>query len=116
MTTYHHLSSEERALIMLERQRGSSIRSIALRIHRSPSTVSRELQRNRSTKNSYCATRAAKAYILRRKHSVKPRKLIHNTDLCDIVESHLIQRKWSPEQISVSLQGSFPGQSSMQIK
>ena len=46
MITYHHLSPEERALIMLECQHGSSIRSIALRLHRSPSTVSRELQRN----------------------------------------------------------------------
>lgn len=77
--------------------------------------MSRELQRNHTTKDSYCATRAAKAYISRRKQSVKPRKLIHNTYLCYIVESHLIQRKWSPEQISASLQDDFPGQPSMRV-
>ncbi|WP_156880593.1 helix-turn-helix domain-containing protein, partial [Thermomonas fusca] len=33
--TYHHLSAEERAVIMLERQNGSSLRSIALRLGRS---------------------------------------------------------------------------------
>ena len=115
MTSYHHLSSEERALIMLEYQHGSSIRSIALRLQRSPSTISRELQRNQSAKGHYCATRAAKAYYSRRKHSVKPRKLVHNTSLCAIVESHLIHRKWSPEQISASLQDRFPEQSSMQV-
>lgn len=115
MTTYHHLSPEERALIMLEDQRGSSIRSIALRLHRSPSTVSRELQRNQTVKDNYCATRAAQAYQSRRKRSVKPKKLIHNRGLCDIVEAHLIQRKWSPEQISATLKERFPGQNSMQV-
>lgn len=115
MTTYHHLSPEERALIMLEYQHGASIRSIALRLQRSPSTISRELQRNQSAKGRYCATRAAKAYCSRRKHSVKPRKLVHNKSLCAIVESHLIHGKWSPEQISASLQDRFPEQSSMQV-
>ena len=43
--TYHHLSPEDRAVIMIERQNGSSLRSIARRLGRSPSTVSRELQR-----------------------------------------------------------------------
>ena len=115
MTTYHHLSPEERALIMLEYQHGASIRSIALRLQRSPSTISRELQRNQSAKGRYCATRAAKAFYSRRKHSVKPRKLVHNKSLCAIVESHLIHRKWSAEQISASLQDHFPEQSSMQV-
>lgn len=115
MTTYHHLSPEERAIIMLEHQDGSSLRSISLRLHRSPSTVSRELQRNQIHHGSYCATQAADAYRTRRKQSVKPRKLIQNTHLCDIVESHLIQRKWSPEQISGSLKDQFPDQASMQV-
>jgi len=115
MTTYHHLSPEERAFIMLECQHGSSIRSIALRLHRSPSTVSRELHRNQTTKGSYCATGAANAYHSRRKQSVRPKKLVHNTSLCDIVESHLIQHKWSPEQISETLKNQFPGQTSMQV-
>jgi len=115
MTTYHHLSPEERALIMLEHQDGSSIRSIALRLHRSPSTVSRELQRNQAHPDCYCATEAANAYHSRRKRSVRPRKLVQNTHLCDIVESHLIHRKWSPEQISASLKDQFPSQTAMQV-
>jgi len=115
MTTYHHLSSEERAAIMLEYQAGSSLRSIARRLHRNPSTISRELQRNQTYEDSYCATRAANAYYLRRKQCVRPRKLNQNTALCDMVESHLIQRKWSPEQISGTLKNLFPGQSAMQV-
>lgn len=42
---YHHLSPEERAVIMIEHQNGSSLRSIARRLGRSPSTLSRELRR-----------------------------------------------------------------------
>jgi IS30 family transposase len=43
--TYHHLSPEDRAMIMIECQNGSSLRSIARRLGRSPSTLSRELRR-----------------------------------------------------------------------
>ncbi len=100
---------------MLEYQHGSSVRSIAQRLHRSPSTISRELQRNQPRQGGYCATRAANAYHSRRKQSVRPRKLVNNTGLCDIVESHLIQKKWSPEQISATLKNQFPGQSAMQV-
>lgn len=43
--TYLHLSSEDRAVIMIERQNGSSQRSTAQRLSRSTSTLSRKLQR-----------------------------------------------------------------------
>ena len=55
--TYHHLSPEDRAMIMIERQNGSSLRSIARRLGRSPSTLSRELRR--AGPGMYDATRAA---------------------------------------------------------
>jgi IS30 family transposase len=75
MTKYHHLSPEERAVIMLERVRGSSLRQIAYKLERSPATLSRELKRN-SPADRYCATRAGAAYKLRRQHCVRPRKLL----------------------------------------
>jgi len=53
MTTYHHLSAEERAIIMLEQRRGASLRSIAAELNRSPSTLCRELKRNQSGKGGY---------------------------------------------------------------
>ena len=100
---------------MLERQRGASLRSIAEQLDRSPSTLCRELKRNQPDKRAYCATQAAKAYKIRRKSSVKPRKLSRGQTLCDIVESHLISRRWSPEQISGELRNSFPGQPAMHV-
>ena len=67
--TYHHLSPEERAVIMIERQNGSSLRSIAYRLGRSPSTLSRELQR--AGPEAYDATRAAQGYRGRRSCHVR---------------------------------------------
>jgi IS30 family transposase len=46
---YQNLSAEERAVIMIERQNGSSLRKIALQLGRSSSTVSRELRRGGAT-------------------------------------------------------------------
>jgi len=115
MNNYHHLRAEERAVIMLERERGMSVREIGLVLERSPSTVSREMKRNRANKLSYCASQAGKAYVIRRKRSVKPRKLTTYSQLCDYVESKLIHLKWSPEQIAASLKHDFPEQSTMQV-
>ena len=39
MNNYYHLSPEERALIMIEYNQGSSIRSIGYLLNRSPSTI-----------------------------------------------------------------------------
>ncbi|WP_414675069.1 helix-turn-helix domain-containing protein, partial [Luteibacter sp.] len=65
--TYHHLCAEERALIMIERQNGSSLRHIAARLGRSPSTISREVRR--IVQNApYDAARAARSYRDRRRH------------------------------------------------
>ena len=99
MTHYHHLCPEERAIIMLERDRGSSLRQIALKLKRSPSTLSREFKRNTTTAQ-YCAVQAGAAYTCRRKRCVMPLKLTRNQALCDKVLSWLVQRKWSPEQIA----------------
>ena len=109
MTKYHHLGPEERAVIMLERDRGSSLRRIATILKRSPATVSRELQRN-SPAVRYCATRAGAAYKRRRQRSVRPRKLASNRVLCDIVWSRLLDLKWSPEQIAATLKADYPEQ------
>jgi len=114
MSNYYHLSPEERAFIMLARDRGSSLRQIALKLKRSPSTLSRELKRN-SKAIQYCAVRAGEAYRHRRQRSVRPKKLASNQALCDTVLAWLVQRKWSPEQIAATLKSRYPGQPAMQV-
>jgi IS30 family transposase len=115
MNQYEHLNSEERAVIMIERQRGASLRAIASLLGRSPSTLSREIRRNQVGSRHYCASQASKAYQARRKHSVKSRKIASNRTLCDQIESYLINRKWSPEQISAFLKASHPEQTAMHV-
>ncbi|WP_326934308.1 helix-turn-helix domain-containing protein, partial [Enterococcus avium] len=44
---YHHLTILERERIFLLHEEGVSIRKIGNDIHRSPSTISRELRRNK---------------------------------------------------------------------
>lgn len=115
MKHYHHINTQERAILLLELESGTSLRQIARKLNRHPSTLSRELKRNHVKPSSYCAVSADNAYHIRRRNSVKPRTLQANQVLCDKVESHLIQRKWSPEQISASLKTTYPNQSTMHV-
>jgi len=115
MNIYTHLSAEERVVLMLERQRGTSIRQIASQLGRSPSTLSRELSRNQQEGQTYHATQAGKAYLRRREHSVRSLKVASNSVLCNEVESLLVNKKWSPEQISALLKQRYPNQSEMHV-
>lgn len=99
--TCHHPSPEDRAVIMIERQNGSSLRSIARRLGRSPSTVSRELQR--AGPGAYDATRASQGYRQRRGTSRRPRLLLPGTALYQHVHDRLVFSRWSPQQIAARL-------------
>ena len=43
--SYKHLTIKEREMLMFLRAKGLSIRAVALRLGRNPSTISRELKR-----------------------------------------------------------------------
>lgn len=116
MNKYYHLSPEERALIMIKYNQGSSIRSIGYLLNRSPSTICREIKRNLTAQTSrYCAATAARQYKDRRKLSVKPKKLMPNTLLYNKVKEWLVYKQWPPEQISGTLKHYYPEQKDMQI-
>jgi len=104
MTTYYHLSPEERAVIMIERSNHSSIRKIARTLNRSASTISRELQRNSvSTEAVYCAKSARQRYDKRRESCMKPVKLAVGSYLYNAVKDCLLEKQWSPELVSGAL-------------
>jgi len=116
MTTYYHLSPEERAVIMIERNNHSSIRKIARTLNRSASTISRELQRNSaSTAPVYCAKSARQKYDTRREACVKPTKLAVGSYLYNAVKDCLLDKQWSPEQVSGALKKQYPKQTYMQV-
>ena len=101
-----YLSFAEREEIALGRAAGESVRSIAARLSRSPSTVSRELTRNADRKGGYRAT-AAHALAYSRASRPKPAKLATNLALRRRVE-HDLHRRYSPEQIAGRLRRQFP--------
>jgi hypothetical protein len=108
-----YLSLAEREEIALGRARGESIRDIAGRLHRSPSTVSRELRRNADQQGRYRATSAhARAYT--RAARPKPAKLASNVALGERVERDLNNR-YSPEQVVGRLRREFPDDPGMWV-
>ena len=91
---------------------GHSIRSIAARIGRAPSTVSREIERN-GGRVGYRASRADGA-AWDRAHRPKSCKLVENRALARIVADKLRQL-WSPEQIAGWLKHTYPCDESQHV-
>ncbi|WP_156401841.1 IS30 family transposase [Agromyces sp. Soil535] len=107
------LSFSEREEIGLAHAAGNSMRAIAARLGRSPSTVSRELARNRESGGGYRAS-SAHAMAYHRASRPKPAKLAVNLELRDKVEQDL-QKKDSPEQITGRLRVEFPDDPEMWV-
>jgi transposase, IS30 family len=99
------LSFAEREEIALARAGGVSMRAIARRLGRSPSTISRELRRN-ADRRGYRAT-TAHTLAFERASRPKPAKLATNLALRQVVQDDLT-RRFSPEQIAGRLRRRFP--------
>ena len=108
------LTFAEREEIALGVAAGESDRTIAARIGRSQSTVSRELARNsdQGTGRYRAATAHARAY--ERASRPKPAKLVTNQALREVVERDL-EKKYSPEQIVGRLLLEFPDDTEMRV-
>lgn len=133
-----HLEPSARYLNLAEREEifvgvmsGESIRQIARRLQRAPSTVQRELRRNMSHRYrartvlggavgrprvhdlDYRPSRAQKSSDYRAARP-KPAKLATQLALRDQVQQGLL-KKWSPKQIALELKARFPEDASMQV-
>jgi transposase, IS30 family len=106
------LTFGEREEIALARARGETIRAIARRPGRSPSTISRELRGNADGRGYRATTAHALAYA--RASRPKPAKLATNRRLRAIVQDDL-RRRLSPEQIAGRLRRRFPDQPEMWV-
>ncbi|MFE0027462.1 IS30 family transposase [Amycolatopsis sp. NPDC059021] len=107
-----YLSVAEREEISLGLARGESMRVIADRLGRTPSTVSREISRN-GGRDGYRAHRAEVAARVRARRP-KTAKLAGNLGLREWVQARLLDR-WSPEQIAAMLPVEFPDRSEMRV-
>jgi IS30 family transposase len=106
------LTFSEREEIALARARGESMRVIARRLGRAPSTISRELKRN-ADRGGYRAT-SAHAQAYERASRPKPAKLRTNLALRQLVQDDL-RRRYSLEQIAGRLRRQFPDDPEMWV-
>jgi transposase, IS30 family len=105
---YDHLSYVERLSIDEGRRSGLSIQTIARRLARAPSTVSREIKRMGQYWQHYVPAQALFAALRRRSESRQgARKLIPGSPLFEHVVSSLLSG-WSPLQIAGRLRRMDP--------
>lgn len=100
---YQHFSIEERETIQIMRWGRESIRSIAQSLHRSPSSISRELRRNfPRERRVYTPRLAHERALIKRKCRGRTLRLKN-----DLIRSYVIihlKKRWSPEQIAGRIQ------------
>jgi IS30 family transposase len=106
------LTLAEREEISRGLARDLSLRVIAARLSRSPSTISREVNRNGGPRH-YRASQADQA-AWDRAHRPKPCKLANELALSRIV-AHKLQLHWSPEQIAGWLRRTYPEHEKLQV-
>lgn len=100
-----HLTVEERDSIAQLRHQGADQKEIARAVGRCPSTISRELRRNR-TDDQYYAAQAQRESERRRRERPLVRKM-DDPQINEAVRSGLAQ-EWAPEQITGRLKQQDP--------
>lgn len=96
---YTHLNKIERLEIAVLKEKGYSLREIALVLKRSPGTLSDEIKRN-STRGQYDPEKADhKSYVKRKYSKYQGMKIVERPELRTYIEAK-IKNDWSPEEIS----------------
>jgi IS30 family transposase len=111
---YTRLADQERESISRGLAQHKSIRQLAKELGRSPSTISREIRRNKgkSGYRAFSASRRAKAAASSRKRG--KRKIEKQEGLLSYVMEKL-QREWSPQEISKRLKIEYAWDMNMQV-
>ena len=111
---YTRLADQERESISRGLAQHKSIRQLAKELNRSPSTISREIRRNKgkSGYRAFSASRRAKAAASSRKRG--KRKIEKQESLLSYVMEKL-QREWSPQEISKRLKIEYAWDMNMQV-
>jgi IS30 family transposase len=106
---YSQLSADQRDRLAHYHAQGLSVRAIAAKLRRSPSTVSRELRRNGGpVRKCYYGPHAAQLRATARRRLASRHKRLRDPVILDYVKAKLLLR-WSPEQIAGRLRRDIPG-------
>ncbi|WP_236568149.1 IS30 family transposase [Nocardiopsis sp. FR6] len=113
-----YLRLQERLHIADRLRDKASIRTIASELGRFPSTISREVRRNRSyyskAKIYRYGPHVAHDRAVARRARPKPGKIAQSPRLRDYIQRRLKQR-WSPEQIAHQMRRDFPEDAEMRV-
>lgn len=101
--SYKHITIEEREQIQKMLWKKASIRQIAQVLGRSPSSVSREIKRNRSALRKSYTPRLTHQRALQHRTQRGREERLKNQDVRDYTLKHL-KLGWSPEQISNTIE------------
>ena len=112
MKSFKHLSLREREAISKGLSQGFSCEEIGKSIGRSGSTISRDIVRNKMTRETYWAIDADFHADCREEIPKRPRKIENNIFLKEYINSK-IKLDWSPEQIANRLKEAYPLDMSM---
>ena len=109
-----YLDRDERYEIARLDDAGVSAHQIGIRLNRSPSTITRELSRNRDPRTGHYHPERAHTLAWQRQRRPKPSKLATHPVLRARVQE-LLDRRWSPDQIAGRLKREHPEERQMQI-
>jgi IS30 family transposase len=109
-----YLTRHERYEIARLHDAGVTMRQIAARLRRSPSTISRELARNRDPRSGHYLPERAHTQAWRRQRRPKPSKLASHPRLRRLVQQ-MLDKRLSPDQIAGRLKVLFPDDRDMQV-
>jgi transposase, IS30 family len=104
---YNHLSTEERGMIQALYKEKKSLRAIAKALGRPPSTIAREVKRNRYNAVTYLAYSAREKALRRVKNIYRYERVRDGQVRAYVVEK--LRLGWSPEQISGRIRIDCPG-------
>ena len=104
---FTHLTPEERDEIAIMRAQGKSLNDIAQKLQRPKSTISRELQRNRSPVYNVYLPHRAQQRAMERKSAAHRRPRLKSGKIRQYV-THKLKQGWSPEQIAGRLSTEHP--------
>jgi IS30 family transposase len=105
-----YLSEQERIQIADLLAAKMSVRGIAAQLGRAPSTISREIRRNRDSDEHYRPHHAEQA-AARRACKPRTRRIAGDEALAEVVQ-RLLSKRWSPEQVAHELRVRFADQPS----
>ncbi|MEU6864792.1 IS30 family transposase [Streptomyces sp. NPDC046876] len=109
-----YLCEADRIHIAERLREKATIRAIAAELGRSPSTISREVRRNRHPGSGAYRPHAAQARADARRPRPKPGKIGQNPELRAAIQGAL-DKRWSPEQICHALRAQFPQRPEMHV-